>query len=409
MPYKPGDRECRVLRLQELAVGDQADLTHQLTQEDVDAFAALTGDFNPLHVDPDFARQTLFGKPVVYGMLSASFVSTMIGMLLPGQGALWTGQTLEFVHPAYVGDTLRVVARVEQKSESTRMMVLSVVVTNQNDQKLIVGESRVRLVKPPPEKRKEELMVGKEDKQTVLVTGGGRGIGAATARRLALAGHAVAVNYLTSADQAGALAQELTAAGASAVALKADVARMDEVDRLFAEARQVIGPMDALVHCAAPTNVPMPFEALTWEALQEQLDVQVRGAFNCVKALLRQLPEGVPGAVVLLGSIFTDDRPPTEQCRYVVAKAALSALARSIAVEYGPKGLRVNTVSPGMTRTEMIALLPEKTKMLTRMQTPLRRLADPDDIANVIAFLLSRSACHITGENIRVCGGLVMS
>jgi 3-oxoacyl-[acyl-carrier protein] reductase len=114
------------------------------------------------------------------------------------------------------------------------------------------------------------------------------------------------------------------------------------------------------------------------------------------------------GAFVFLSSIFADGVPPSQQTVYVTVKAGLAAMARSLAVEYGPKGIRVNVVSPGMTQTEMISNIPDKVKMLAKMNTPLRRLADSDDIAATIDFLLSPAARHITGENIRVCGGIVM-
>ncbi|MCX6008161.1 MAG: SDR family oxidoreductase, partial [Chloroflexi bacterium] len=155
-------------------------------------------------------------------------------------------------------------------------------------------------------------------------------------------------------------------------------------------------------------NVPMPFDDLEWESIQEQLDVQVKGAFNCARVALPRMLEAQSGTLVLIGSIYADNVPPTHQMRYVVAKSALAALARCLAVEYGPKGIRINVVAPGMTQTDMIAHLPDKVKMLTRMQTPLRRLAEPVDIANVVAFLLSSAARHLTGETIRVCGGAVM-
>ena len=100
--------------------------------------------------------------------------------------------------------------------------------------------------------------------------------------------------------------------------------------------------------------------------------------------------------------------PPIQQGAYVVAKAALAAFARTLAVEFGPKGIRVNTVAPGITQTEMISSIPEKTKMLAKMSTPLRRLAESSDIAEVIAFLISPAARHITGITLPVCGGLVM-
>jgi len=393
-----------MLKFDQIQVGEEAVLTHHLTQADVQAFAGLTGDFNPLHLDEAFARRTLFRKPVVYGMLSASFISTMIGMLLPGTGALWTGQTLEFLQPAFVGDTLRVLARVKHKSPATRAIVLEVVITNQNGQRLIVGQSTVKVL----ELKYEEKPLETEATKTVLVTGGSRGIGAATVRRLASEGHALVVNYVRSADEAEKVVAEVMQGGRRAISVQANIAREDEVEALFAAAEKAFGPVQAVVHCAASSNVPQLFDDLTWDTLQEELDVQIKGAFNCAKAALPRMIEAQSGVLVFIGSIYADGPPPPQQTRYVVAKCAMAGLARSLAVEYGPKGIRVNVVAPGMTQTDRIAHLPDKAKMLTRMQTPLRRLAEPVDIANAVAFLLSPGARHITGETIRVCGGAVM-
>ena len=404
MPYRAGERTSRILSFDQILVGDEAELTHLLTHADVQAFAALTGDFNALHLDEVFAQKTPFRKPVVYGMLSASFISTMIGMLLPGGGALWTAQTLEFLHPAYVGDTLRVVARVKQKSPATRMLVLETVITNQHGQRLIVGESTVKMLELEDKGNPMETDVTK----TILVTGGSRGIGAAITRRLANDGHALVVNYVRAAEEAEQVVADIIHKGGQALAMQADVARSDDVEALFATAEEAFGPVQAVVHCAAPTLMLHSFDDLDWESVQQHLNVQLKGAFNCVKAALPRMLEAQSGSLVFIGSIAADGVPPAQQTDYVVAKSALAALARCLAVEYGPKGILVNVVAPGMTQTDRIARLPDKAKMLTRMQTPLRRLAEPVDIANVVAFLLSPGARHITGETIRVCGGAIM-
>lgn len=118
--------------------------------------------------------------------------------------------------------------------------------------------------------------------------------------------------------------------------------------------------------------------------------------------------ENSTGSFVHLGSIFTDGTPPVQQSAYITSKAALNSLTHSLAVEYGAKGIRFNSVNPGMTKTQMISNIPEKVKMLTKMNTPLRNLAEPEDIANSIAFLLGPQAAHITGETLRVCGGIFM-
>lgn len=432
MPYQPGERASRLARFEEIRAGDEAELEHTLTDADVAAFAALTGDYNPLHVDAEYARRTLFRKPVVHGMLSASFISTMIGMLLPGQGALWTGQTLEFLHQAYAGDRLRVVSRVRQKSPATRMLVLVTTITNQDGTPLIVGESTVKMLRPDGEEETgagsggaeqadqtdpaeratpavRAVPAGGEAARTVLVTGGSRGIGAAAARRLARDGWAVVVNYARDAAGAREVAQAIVAEGGRAVALGADVSDADEVRAMLAAAVEALGPIGALVHCAAPPSALRRFGDLGWDAFQRQLDVQVRGAYNCAGAVLPGMAEAGAGAVVFLGSVAADGVPPAQQSEYVVAKAALTALARSLAVEYGPRGVRVNVVAPGMTKTDMIAHVPDKAKLLTQMQTPLRRLAEPADVAGAIAFLLSPSAAHVTGETLRVAGGAVMA
>ncbi len=404
MPYSPPDDAGRWPEFDEIQVGAKATWTHELTRADVEAFAALTGDYNPLHMDPGFARQTLFRRPVVHGMLSAAFISSLIGMRLPGQGALWVSQSLEFLLPAYVGDTLHVEATVKQKSPALRALVLEIHISNQQGQKLISGEATVKL----PERMAEEAAVNTHMSQTILITGGGRGIGAAVARELAQQGHAVVVNYVQAAESAERLAQEITDGGGRAVAVRADVSRADDVAALFALGRQSFGAIHGVVHCAASGSRLLPLERLEWDDLQRQYEVQVKGAFLCAKAALPEMVAAESGALVFIGSIAAEGVPPAQQADYVTAKSALAALARCLAVEYGPKGIRVNVVSPGMTQTDLIAPLPDKAKLLTRMQTPLRRLAEPLDVAHAVAFLLSPAARHITGETLRVCGGAVM-
>jgi 3-oxoacyl-[acyl-carrier protein] reductase len=118
--------------------------------------------------------------------------------------------------------------------------------------------------------------------------------------------------------------------------------------------------------------------------------------------------EAKKGTFTYVSSIFAEGVPPILQAHYVSTKAALSAFGRSIAAEYGNKGIRSNIVAPGMTQTDMISGVPDKTKLLAKMNTPLRKIATPEDIANTVEFLVGDSSDHITGETIRVCGGIAM-
>ncbi|MDF2802257.1 MAG: hypothetical protein K0S61_2160 [Anaerocolumna sp.] len=389
---------------EQLQVNDTAELKHTVTKEDVDKFADLSGDYNPLHWDESYAIRTQFGRPVVYGMLTVSYVSTIIGMLIPGKGALWTSQTIEFLQPVFVGDTIVVQARIKQISKSTRTLVLEVNIRNQNNQRVVTGESKVKIL----ELKSGDDKVEDTNKKVVLVTGGSRGIGAAISRKLALDGYIVAINYNKGEEQANNLLSEIREKGGQAYAFRSDISIGEDVANMFENIKQEAGVVYAVVHCAAPDSALKSFDTIEWSDIQKHLDIQLKGAYNCVKATLPDMITEKNGSIVFIGSIVTDGVPPTNQTDYILGKTALTSLAKSLAVEYGLKGIRVNTVSPGMIQTERTERMPEKARMIAKMQTPLRRLGDVDEVADVVAFLISPAARYITGENIRVCGGSVM-
>ncbi len=130
-----------------IKVGDEAKLTHTITQKDVETYSRLTGDINPLHMDNNFARKTQFGKRVVHGMLVASFISTMIGTIFPGEGTLYLGQDLKFKKPVYINDIIQVNVKVMQKVESSKMLALQTTVSNQRSEVVITGAARVTWAK----------------------------------------------------------------------------------------------------------------------------------------------------------------------------------------------------------------------------------------------------------------------
>jgi 3-oxoacyl-[acyl-carrier protein] reductase len=177
---------------------------------------------------------------------------------------------------------------------------------------------------------------------------------------------------------------------------------------MFKKIKEDIGAVEAVVHCAAPKNEIKAFDQLEWNEVQKHIDIQLKGAFNCVKASIENMIEARFGSFIFIGSIASDGVPPLHQTDYIIAKSALTTFSRSMAVEYGPKGVRFNIVAPGMTQTDRIGDMPDKSKILVKMQTPLRRLAEPSDIASVVSFLLEPGARYITGETIRVCGGSTM-
>lgn len=388
-----------------IQVGDEAELSHRITGDDVNAFAKLTGDNNPLHVDAAYAAGTNFKRPVVHGMLTASFISTMIGTKLPGKGSLWYEQQTRFLSPVRIGEIIRVWAKVKHKSVSQRAIVLETVVFGEDGRRVIEGEAKIKVAEL--QKHEGVAMMSKE-KGAVIISGGSRGIGAAISRALAAEGYFVALNYLQNEEPAMRLEQEIRTAGGAAKACRADIGDQDAVVRMVDEVLKDCGHLSGIVNNASGPIRPIDFVDLAWSEVQKHIDIQLKGAFNLSRAVLPHLVARKHGHILNIASIYADNVPPTKLLPYNSVKAALIAFAKSLAVDYGPMGIRVNCISPGMTMTDLIADVPEKTKMLTKMQTPLRRLAVPDDIAGLAAFLFSDRASFITGQNIKVSGGISM-
>jgi 3-oxoacyl-[acyl-carrier protein] reductase len=388
-----------------LKVGERAALKRRFTAEAVAAFANLSGDSNPLHVDEAFANRTRFKRRVAHGMLSAAYVSSLIGTQLPGAGALWFQQEFNFPSPIFIGDEVEFVVRIEHISEATRTLMISVQATNQHGNVVMKGQGRVMMLEESTGPSGQETSVAR----VALVTGASRGIGAAIAAALGRAGVSVAVNYLRSEEKAREVVRSIKRAGGNAMAVEADVADIAAVRRMVESTSAALGgPIEILVNNASGPTTQTPVLDAEWADLESHLSVQVRGAFNCIKVVAPGMVERTHGYIVNIGSTSSWGVPPSNWSGYVMAKAALAALTRSVAVELGPKGIRVNMVSPGMTETDLIADVPDRMRKVIAMQTPLRRLATPGDVAEVVAMLCGPAGAFIHGAELPVCGGGVM-
>lgn len=392
---------------EQFQVNDTAKLRHVITQEDVNKFVELTGDDNPLHVNKAFAKNTIMKDTVAHGMLGASFISTLIGKYIPGEGALWVSQNFEFLLPVRIGDELTISARIIEKYESQKILVLETHIINQYKQSVVTGIGKVKMLEI--ENNLEDINISiRDEKKVILIIGASRGIGAETAEYLAKKGYCVALNYSKDQINAESVLASIREKGGEAIACQADVRNREAVDHMVDKIIKHYGTLSGLVYGATNKMVAADFHALDWDDMNAHLDVQLRGAFNCVQRVLKEFIPNQNGSVIFLGSIAADSTPPLKVTGYAAAKAALQMMAKSLALEYGPLGIRFNIVSPGMTETGLIADIPEKAKLLTKMQIPLRKLAKPHDIACAIEFLLSQEAGHITGETLRIYGGQLM-
>ncbi|MFY9510455.1 MAG: SDR family oxidoreductase, partial [Rubrivivax sp.] len=191
--------------------------------------------------------------------------------------------------------------------------------------------------------------------------------------------------------------------------VQADVATPEGAARLVQEAQRRFGGVSVLVNAASPRIVPRQVDALPWAEVQQQLDVQLKSSLLMIQACQPAMLAAGAGRIVNIGSQAADGSPVAGWTAYAIAKGALATMTRYLAAELGPSGITVNLVSPGMTNTAFISGVSEKQQLMAARQTPMRRLAEPEDTAAAVAFLASPQAGYITGQNLRVNGGGSMS
>ncbi len=241
--------------------------------------------------------------------------------------------------------------------------------------------------------------------KVALITGSTKGIGRSIAEEMARCGARVVISS-RKAEVCDQVAGELTAQGFEAIAIPCHVGRKEDLQNLVDKTLAAWGRIDVLVCNAATNPVYGPTQEMTDEAWDKIMDTNVKGSFWLTQMVLPGMAERGEGAVVMLSSI-AGLRGNTVIGTYGVSKAAEAALARNLAVEWGPKGIRVNAIAPGLIKTDFAKALLEDPVRVKRAEekTPLRRIGDPVDIAGLAVFLSTPASAYITGQVIVADGG----
>jgi len=239
-----------------------------------------------------------------------------------------------------------------------------------------------------------------------VVTGGSRGIGRAIALRLAAEGADVALAD-RSGDPEGPAVQDIRALGRRCVHFRCDLRQTSDIQSLAARVTEGLGPVSILVNNAGLTrdNLFLRLEDADWDAV---LGVNLKGAFHCIKAFSRGMLKSRWGRVINVTSVV-GQMGNKGQANYAASKAGLIGMTRSIALELAERGITVNAIAPGFIRSEMTEVLPEKVQADLLARIPLARLGEPEEVAGLASFLASDDARYITGQVIRVDGGMLMA
>ncbi|WPB89404.1 SDR family oxidoreductase [Streptomyces malaysiensis] len=251
-----------------------------------------------------------------------------------------------------------------------------------------------------------------EDQVTVVtvVTGGSRGIGAAVAVRLARAGHSVAIGYERAQDAAERWAAAVRAEGVRSIVVQADTSDAEQVEAMFDRVREELGPITGLVNNAGITGPLGRFTETSPEVMRRVVDVNVTGALLCARRAAREMSThhgGQGGAIVNISSGAATTGSPGEYVHYAASKAAVDAMTVGLSKELAAEGIRVNSVQPGMTLTDIHARMGDPDRpWRVQGRVPMGRPGEPEEIAGAVAWLLSPEASYTTGAVLRVAGGL---
>ncbi len=393
-----------VTRYSKININDTHKIVHKITSSDIEQFVDLSGDDNRLHVDKSFASKTHFKKPVVHGMIGASFISTIIGTKIPGDGALWYAQSLEFLLPVRVGDELTIVATVLKKNDRQNSIELQTDIFNQHKQKVTSGIAKVKIIEE--EITEEETIM--DNDRIALIVGSTGGIDSETARTLAKEDYSLILHYNSNKTKVVELKEELeNLTSKKIIIVKADITKEIDIKNMIFDISRYFNKITAFVNASTLHFGNIKFNTLEWEDFSAQLDINIKSSFLLMQNIIPLMEKNKYGKVVFLTTQATEQFN-SEWLHYITAKSALNGFAKALAMELASKGIRINLVSPGMTDTNLISDIPEKIRLIAAAKTPLKRIAKPKDIADTISYLISEKSDFLTGETVRVNGGQVM-
>ena len=390
------------LRFDEIKKNDVDQFEFQISSEVVKAFFKIINEGSGINLPGQHISSC-------NNLLAVCLFSTFVGICIPGQNATFIDFNAAIADDIRLENKYLFRGEVTFKSQSTDVLVLGISIMDydRNREEIISGKIKTKVnevaKKMPSIQDIKAARFGLENK-VVLITGASGGIGETTSKMFSLYGAKVVVNYYKGKDEALRIVEEINSNGGNAIAIKADISEKQQVKSMIDEIIAKFNTIDILVNNAVRKNLPESFLNITWEDFQRDIDVNVKGVFNCCQEVLPYMIKTGKGKIVNMGTVYTEV-PVPDQAKYISTKSAISGLTRSLAIEMAKHNIQINIVCPSIVETDLTKHIPRMYLEKTIYETPLKRLATPVDVANAIIFLSSTQSDFTTGQKLMVTGG----
>ncbi len=393
-------------KVQNLYEGKKFVLRKKITKKDIKNFSKLSGDTNPIHMDHNYAKKMGFGKIVAHGMLSESFISSIIGNYLPGPGSLWAEKKIKFLKLVREGDELELISEIEKIHTGNNIAIINVKAFNQY--KELVFDSSNIIVLPKDSKNIKHKKIEKNKKNKpikakknlAVVLGASGDIGIAVTKKLLNNGFNVLGFYLSNNSEL----KKLKNKNKNLRYFNLNLQNKNSVYKCLKLIKKNIPTH--LINCSTPKIYTINFEKISKNDFDHYFGNTLPNFFTIIQECVKKFKMIKSGNIIDVSSVYLK-LPERNLLPYITFKGSMSALIKSLSIELANYNIRANSVMAGVTDTQQISDMSNKQKLLIAAKTPLQRIAKAEDVANTIYFLSSKESDFITGSIIDVNGGII--
>ena len=388
-------------------VGKETVIKKKIIKKDIINFSKLSGDTNPIHTNQHYAKKMGFGKLVAHGMLTESFISSIIGNKLPGPGSLWAEKQIKFLKIVRENDIITFKSKITEIHEKNNLAVIDIKAYNQFKELVFDSLNKVILsqdIKIKALKKNNQIFVKKKlikvKKKLAIILGASGGIGIAVTNKLLKKKFNVIALYRSDNTEL----KKLSKIHKNLHLHNLDLNNKSSMIKFIKIIKK--NYPTHFINCYSPKIYPVNFEKITNEDFDHYFDKSLKNIFLLIKECVKRFKIIGRGNIIDITSVFIK-LPEINFLPYITFKGSMTALIKSLSVELAAHNIRANSVMAGVTDTQQISDMSKKQKLLIAAKTPLQRIATPSDIADAVYFLTSKESKFITGSTIDVNGGII--